>query len=223
MKTPPVVCRAEPGTFFAESLLKNLGMFLLLISCQAFAQALPSITSDRSWDLSVWAAGETGEENTNSFAEAQIWSAGLFVGKLITGQHGSGWRRGDLEYAFDFMPAFQTYGNQRTHGIGFDPVILRWNSAVHSSRISPYIDLAGGAVITPSNLPPGNTSSFNFMAKGGGGIYIATRQRQTLDIGFCWSHISNANLGIQNPEFNGLQLTFAYHWYKQPRHSISRP
>lgn len=194
--------------------LKKLGLLLLLLSCQAIAQNPSAPANKGSWDFSIWGAGETGEENTNSFAEAQIWSAGVFAGRVLTGERWRGWRRGNLEYAFDFMPVFETYGNQRTHGIGFDPVILRWNSALHSSRIRPYIELSGGAVITPINLPPGNASSFNFMAKGGGGIYIATQKHQAFDIGFGWSHISNANLGVQNPEFNGLRLTLAYHWYK---------
>jgi lipid A 3-O-deacylase len=191
-----------------------LSLLFPFACCTAWAQKLSPVRDKGSFDLGIWASGETGEENTNSFAEAQIWSVGVFVGWVITHEHGRGWRRGNLEYAFDLMPVFETYGNQRTHGIGFDPVILRWNSSLHTARLSPYIELAGGAVITPSNLPPGNTSSFNFTAKGGGGIYLWTRKHQALDIGFRWSHISNANLGIQNPEFNGLQLSLAYHWFK---------
>jgi len=66
-----------------------------------------------------------------------------------------------------------------------------------------------GVVITNSNLPPGKTSNLNFMAKGGGGIYIRTRKRESLDIGFRWSHISNANLGLDNPEFNGYNSASA--------------
>jgi Lipid A 3-O-deacylase (PagL) len=199
---------------FTARALRTTLIFSLLFSCHAFSQALPSPAQKASWDFGIWAAGETGEENTNSFAEAQIWSAGIFAGRVLTGERWSGWRRGNLEYAFDFLPVFETYRNQRTHGIGFDPVILRWNSVLHSSRIRPYIELSGGAVVTPINLPPGNTSSFNFMAKGGGGIYIAARKCQAVDVGFRWSHISNANLGVQNPEFNGVQLSLAYHWYK---------
>ena len=196
-------------------LIRKFTLLLLFVSSLAFAQDdLPAARRKGSLDLSVLISAETGEELTNSFTEAQIFSAGASAGWEITGEHGGGWRRGSLEYAFDFIPVFETFGNQRTHGIGFDPVILRWNSALHSSRISPYIDLAGGGVSTPVNLPPGNTSSFNFMAKGGGGIYVRTRNRQAFDIGFRWSHISNANLGIQNPEFNGVQLSLAYHWFK---------
>jgi len=191
-----------------------LGLLLLLVSSRAFAQNLPPVERKGTWDFSVWAEGETGEENTNSFAEAQIWSAGAFAGTVITGVRGNGWRRGNLEYGFAFIPAFETYGNQRTHGCGFEPMILRWNSALHTPRISPYIELAGGAMDTKVNLPPGNTSSFNFTARGGGGLYLWTQERQSFDIGFHWSHISNANLGGRNPEFNGLQLSLAYHWFK---------
>jgi len=187
---------------------------LVLSGSWAFAQEPRLAAQKGRWDFSVWTAAETGEENTNSLTESQIWSAGVSVGRVITGELGSGWRRGSFEYAFDLVPVFETYGNQHTHGAGFDPVILRWNSALHTARIAPYIELAGGAVITPSNLPPGNTSSFNFTPKGGGGIYLWTRKRQWLDIGCRWSHISNANLGVQNPEFNGVQFGFAYHWFK---------
>jgi len=85
---------------------------------------------------------------------------------------------------------------------------------MHTTRISPYIELAGGGISTNANLPPGNTSSFNFTAKGGGGIYLRTRPRQSFDVGLHWSHISNANLGVDNFEFNGVQLSLAYHWFK---------
>lgn len=197
-----------------RSRIAVLSLLIVIVAAPAFAQDLPRVERRGTLDLSLWAAGETGEENTNSFSESQIWSAGVFAGWVVTGQHLGGWRRGSLEYAFDFMPVFETYGNQRIHGLGFDPVILRWNSALHTSHISPYIDLSGGAVSTSANLPPGNTSSFNFLAKGGGGIYWRTRSRQAFDMGLRWSHISNANLGVINTEFNGVQLSLAYHWYK---------
>jgi lipid A 3-O-deacylase len=191
-----------------------LAFVILLISAPAYSQDRGPEDEHTKWDLGVWIAGETGEEITNSFAESQIWSAGVSAGRMLTDDIGQGWRRGRLEFALDFMPIFETYGNQRTHGIGFDPVILRWKSDLRKNRISPYIELSGGAVITPVNLPPGNTSSFNFMAKGGGGIDYRTRPRQAFDIGVHWSHISNANLGVKNYEFNGVQVSIAYHWLK---------
>jgi hypothetical protein len=197
-----------------QMLREILGGLLIFVAYAAYAQApLPS-TEQQKWDFGISLAGETGEETSNSFAQAQIWNAAVRGGIVLTDEAGHGWRRGRLEYVFDVVPVFETYGNQRTHGAGFDPVILRWNSALHTSHISPYIELSGGGVWTPVNLPPGRTSNFNFMAKGGGGIYLRTRQRQALDVGLGWSHISNANLGADNYEFNGIQLTIGYHWFR---------
>ena len=194
----------------------RLPLCVLLFACVTASaqQNLPPIPRNANWDFGVWIAGSTGEETTNSFAQSQLLTAGVFGGKGITDEIGSGWRRGRFEYGFDVFPLFVTFSNQNVRGGGFDPMILRWNSSLHTARFAPYIELAGGGVATTANLPPGRTSSFNFTAKGGGGIYLFTRNRQSLDVGFQWSHISNANLGFWNPEFNGLQLRLGYHWYK---------
>ena len=177
------------------------------------AQERPESHSD-NWDLSVWFTTATGEENRNSFTEAQILTAGFFLGRMLTGEIGSGWRRGRFEYGVDLMPLFIQVRPERFYGGGFEPVVLRWNSSRHKKSVSPYIELAGGAVRTNSNFPPGDTSAFNFTARGGGGVQISARNRQSLDIGCRWWHISNANLGVRNPEFNGIQMSIGYHWHK---------
>ena len=186
---------------------------LILVFHAAHAQEFPE-NQKGTWDVSPWIAGATGEETTNSFAQARIWSAGVFFGRVITGEVGRGWLRGNLEYGFNVVPVFVQTKIQTVHGGGFDPAILRWNSSHHTRRVAPYIELGGGAVATTSNLPPGATSSFNFMARGGGGVHVFTRKRQSLDIACRWWHISNANLGLQNPEFNGVQVSLGYHWFK---------
>jgi hypothetical protein len=191
-----------------------LRLAVLLASLPAYCQNPQPDAQNTKWDFGVWVAGETGEETENSLTQAQILSAGVFGGRVLTGERGRGWRRGRLEYLFDFMPVFVTWGNQNTHGVGFDPVMFRWNSSLHKGRVSPYIELSGGAVATPTNLPAGDTSDFNFMAKGGGGIYVRTGPRQAFDIALRWSHISNANLGDYNPAFNGIQLYVSYHFFK---------
>jgi lipid A 3-O-deacylase len=160
-----------------------------------------------TWDFGIWAAAATGEENTNSFSEAQVFSAGVFAGKVLTNEIGTGWRRGRLEYGFDLAPLFVQFRPQRVFGLAFDPVILRWNSSLHRGRVSPYIELGGGGVHTNSNFPAGDTSNFNFIARGGGGILIAAKRTQAFEIGCHWWHISNANLGTRNPEFNGIQVS----------------
>src|SRR5579884_495474 len=104
--------------------------FLLFAVLSLSAQEKSSVPWISGWDFGLWAAAATGEENTNSFGEAQVLTAGSFIGHRITGEFGSGWRRGDLEYGFDVVPVFHTYGSQRIHGTAFDPLLLRWNSAI---------------------------------------------------------------------------------------------
>src|SRR5277367_2035199 len=166
---------------------RNLaGLTLLFAACTAFAQQFQLPTAQRSWDINLWIAGATGEENTNSFTEAGIRTAGVLVGKVLTGEVGRGWRRGTWEYGFDFVPLFTTANNQKVKGAGFEPVVLRWNSSHHAGPLVPYIEMAGGGIFTTANVPPGNTSSVNFTARGGGGIQVIVRNRQSLDFGCYW-------------------------------------
>jgi lipid A 3-O-deacylase len=184
---------------------------LLLLPCSGYSQA-----GERrgDWDLSVWVATETGEEHLNSFSEAQIFSAGVFAGKILTGEIGRGWRQGRFEYGVSVIPVFRQLRPEPTYGGGFEPVILRWNSSWHSSHVAPYLELAGGGVRTNTNLPTGDTSNFNFTARGGGGVLLFTRPRRAVDLACRWSHVSNANLGVKNPEFNGIQVSVGYHWLR---------
>ena len=188
-------------------------IFSLLIR-PAHSQAAPRDSQTRDWDISVWVAAETGEELLNNFSEAQILTAGVFAGRILTDEVGRGWRKGRFEWGMDVIPLFRQFRPEPLHGVGFEPVILRWNSSLRAGRVSPYIELAGGGVRTNTNLPAGNTSDFNFTARGGGGILISRTPRHAIDVGVRWSHISNANLGVANPEFNGIQVSIGYHWFK---------
>lgn len=200
-------------TQFAVALIL-LSLSPILVAQRAAAQESRPPLQNGTWDLSVSMAAATGEETRNSFVQAQIWTAGVFLGRVITNQMGRGWRRGAIELGFDFVPVFVQSGLETIHGVGFDPVVFRWNSSQHLGRALPYIELAGGSVVTDSNLPPGNTSGFNFMVRGGGGVHIFTKRRQSLDLACHYYHVSNANLGSWNPEFNGVQMGLGYHWFK---------
>ena len=186
----------------------------MLVLCGQVMGQGSSESQNRSWDFSVFVAGASGEEATNAFAEAQIFIAGIFVGKAVTGEVGRGWRRGRLELGADVVPVFLQFAPRRFHGIAFDPIILRWNSSLHRGRVAPFVELAGGAVHTGEDFPAAGTSTFNFIARGGGGILIATRRLQALELGCRWWHISNANLGVRNPEFNGIQVSLGWHWFR---------
>jgi Lipid A 3-O-deacylase (PagL) len=198
------------------STAQRVFLFLVIFTGAAVAQD----NSFPAWqkgtlDISPWMAGATGEELTNSFTEAQLFSAGVSFGRVMTGEFGRGWRRASLELGFDVIPVFLQTGPQTIYGGGFDPMILRFTSGHRFGRVVPYIEIGGGGFATTSNFPAGNkTSDFNFSARGGGGIHLVTKPRQSLDLGCKWFHLSNANLASFNPEFNGIQFTLGYHWFK---------
>jgi hypothetical protein len=201
--------------------LVGLSRGLLAVVSLSFILQTPAIAQDRlpsqikgTWDISAWIAGQTGEETRNNFQQAQVLTAGVFFGRTISGEISHWIFRNSMEYGVDIIPVFATLDNQHVVGGAFDPVVFRWNSALHTSWFEPYLEGTGGGVVTNANLPPGRTSSFNVTARGGGGLYLFTKRRQAIDVGFQWSHMSNANLGLWNPEFNGLQLRIGYHWYK---------
>src|SRR5579872_1881875 len=207
-------CMAERGAIFPASLFLFLSSVFLFPAQPLLSQVAPRPEAHHDWDFGVWVAGESGEEITNSFSEAQILTAGVFAGRILTDEIGHGWRRGRFEYGFDLIPVFRQFRPQSLYGAGFEPVILRWNSSLHAKRLAPYIELAGGGVRTNVNLPAGNTSNFNFTARGGGGFQIWRNDRQSVEVGCRWSHVSNANLGVKNPEFNGIQVNVGYHWFR---------
>jgi len=197
------------------SRLEAWGLLMLapaLVAASAQAQSLPEASRPK-WDFSVWAAGATGEEDTNSFTKAQILSAGVFAGRA-TREIGKGWWRGRFEYAVDFIPVFVQFTPQRISGTAFDPIILRWASSLHRGRVAPFAELGGGALHTRLDFPAGDSSTFNFIARGGGGVLISTWHGQALELACRWWHISNANLGAENPEFNGIQVSLGWHWHK---------
>jgi hypothetical protein len=199
----------------SRSSVAGLVLTLIIVLSHPAANAQGPFLSEGKWDISVWAAGATGEETSNSFAQAQISTVGVFVGRFVTGELAGGWRRGRLEYGINLVPVLVQSRIQTEYGGGFEPVVLRWTSSHRLGRGAPYIELSGGGVFTSANLPPGrNTSPFNFTARGGGGILIFTNGRRSLDIGCHWMHASNANLASFNPEFNGVQISFGYHWLK---------
>lgn len=190
-------------------------ILLILFSCKlAGGQERFPDAPRLGWDLAIWLTGASGEENRNSFVESQIFSAGVFVGRSLTRELGSGWRRGNLVYGFNLIPSFIQFTPHRLYGVGFEPVVLHWNSGVHLKQAFPYLEIAGGAVRSNSNFPAGDTSHFNFTARGGGGLQLFSGQHHFVQLGCQWWHISNANLGVRNPEFNGIQLSVGYHWLK---------
>ena len=116
--------------------------------------------------------------------------------------------RGRLEYAMDALPVvmgFQPGGT--AYGFGFDPWIMKWNFEPHR-RISPYIELGGGALISTRQIPLGE-NTFNFTPTGAIGINVL-RGKYHWSIDFRYFHISDAQITSFNPGTDtfGLRVGF---------------
>jgi hypothetical protein len=186
----------------------------VLIPAPAAAQSLPHpMSRNGTWDIGVWIGEAIGREGGGSFAEAQVSMAAFRLGRVIAGPCGRGWIRGTLSYGFDLVPVFVTTGTQTVYGGGFDAIVLQW-TMTGTRRLQPFFEAAGGGVFTTSDVPPGDTSTFNFIPKAGGGVYIYTAERRAIALGLRYWHLSNGNLGDTNPAFNGIQLTIGYHWFR---------
>src|SRR5262250_3657878 len=110
-----------------------------------FSESLPATSlHDGAWDLGIWSQGghsvSGGVKNTSAF------DAGLRIGKVLTGQHGNGWMRGNLEYAIDIIPIYVLPGPVNTaYGGSLSPFIVKWNFT-GGRRLAPYFELGGGVL-----------------------------------------------------------------------------
>jgi lipid A 3-O-deacylase PagL len=164
---------------------------------------------ERGHEVEVWTGaggdpiGTPGVTLGNS-----VWNLGVRYGWVLTDAHGPGFLRGRFEYAVDALPVvmvFQPGG--RAYGIGFDPWIMKWNFETHH-RVSPYVELGGGALVTTREIPVGE-ARFNFTPTGAIGVNLL-RGKYHWSIDFRYFHISDAQITSFNPGTDtfGLRIGF---------------
>jgi lipid A 3-O-deacylase len=170
-------------------------------------------------------------------------NAGFEAGRMITRAHGPGILRGHGEAAIEIIPFWWADYPQQTitiyfpgtgeppqkaalqplrrYGVSITPVLFRWNFVRHEGRKElPWVQLGGGLLWTSQNFPivpfiTADTSRINFTPQVGIGESVFVRKRQSLDFAIKAVHISNANLGDNNPGVNvTLQFSAGYSWWK---------
>jgi len=192
--------------------MRNLITVLALLCVSAFAQSLSSDSLEQgAWELGIWTAG--GHSVSGGTADTGVWNAGVRVGKVLTGEHGPGLLRGNLEYAVDFIPAYVlVFPRQTSYAGGFDPFILKWNFT-SGGKVAPYLELGGGVLVSLDDVPPG-TNNVNFMPQASFGVQIFTREKRAVSVAAKYVHISNAGLATPNPGINSIQFSIGYHWFR---------
>lgn len=179
----------------------SLFSFVMLLAASALclAQAGPEKGSN---EIQLWAGG--GHSVAGGRGNIGTFNAGLRYGWVLTGPHLPGFLRGRFEYAVDALPVFLAFQPTNTaFGMGFDPLALKWNFQRHG-RISPYLELTGGALFTTHDIPPG-TNPVNFMDQAALGIHVLG-EKHNVSLELRYMHISNAGLATPNPGVNTVQV-----------------
>lgn len=188
------------------------------LSIGAFGQESPK--EKGATEISVWTGGGTG---LGAGSGTQMMNAGVRFGKVLTGQHGSGIMRGNLEYAFDVAPLYLFFQDQNVNGVvkrqtvyggSISPLIVKWN-LTSGKRIVPFVGVEGSALLTSKNVPAGDTSQINFGSGVTAGMQFLRGKSRAVSFSGHLMHISNASIGNDNPGINvALQFRLGYQWWK---------
>jgi hypothetical protein len=212
--------------------MKKLIAVLVLLSAAAVAQDNP--LRQPVWELGPWFGGGTGIGHASEF---KFINGGLRIGRVLTGELGSGRMRGTFEWAADIMPVYEvrqpafissviavispvpppfhtTRPQQWIYSFAANPVVLKYNWT-GGNRVVPYLAAEGGLLFSSTEIPPGDTSRVNFMPGGAFGFYFLRSNRQAVDLSVHITHISNASLADHNPGINAtMQFRVGYTWFK---------
>jgi len=194
-------------------------LLLLLCACAVFspshaaAQGLPSASLTKgTWDFGV--SGTGGSSVAGGVDDVRIFTVGFRVGRILTNEHGSGFLKGNLEWALDIDPVnVYVTDPQNVYGASIAPLNLKWNFT-SGSRVAPYLDWREGVLFTDHDLPFPGTSKVNFQSGLGLGFHIFTREKRAWTAEVKYQHISSAGLGDLNPGINTVQFTLGYNWFK---------
>jgi lipid A 3-O-deacylase len=186
---------------------------LLLLCGLASAQQTSKPLDDKPWELGVWAGG--GFSVPGGTADTHLFNGGGRLGKVLTADHGSGFLRGNFEWAADVMPVYyiwQPAPAKNAYGAGFNPVNLKWNFT-NSAKTVPYLEFGGGVLVSSTEVPR-NTSTVNFLTHAALGFQFFVKEKRALTLSTRYEHISNAGLATPNPGINTVQFTVGWHWFK---------
>ena len=153
--------------------------------------------------LSEWTAGVGVAKSVNLFESTAGRAYAVQTigwGRELTREWGPGSLRGRFTWAVEAMPIFAQFSPSSIYGIGFAPVVWRWNF-VPQPRWSAFAELAMGGMWSTRPIPE-KTGRGNFTAHWGGGVRLRPRGRHALLVAYRFQHFSNGNQLGSNPGVN---------------------
>lgn len=89
------------------------------------------------------------------------------------------------------------------HGAGGSPIGAQINF-LYNHRVQPFLTSGGGFLYFDRQMF--GATQFNFTAQVGTGVQLFTSRHRSIDFGYKYHHISNANLGRINPGMDSHML-----------------
>ncbi len=108
--------------------------------------------------------------------------------------------RGRFAWGVEATPLFAQFEPTTIYGVGFAPVVWRWNFPPRP-RWSAFAELSMGGLWTAEAIPE-KTGRGNFSAHWGGGLRIRPRGANAILIAYRFQHLSNGNQLGSNPGVN---------------------
>jgi hypothetical protein len=157
-------------------------------------------------ELQIWTGGGHGINGSTS--DTGVWNLGLRYGLILTSPHGPGFLKGQLEYAFDVVPAWVIVQKTDTaYGGGINPFAFKWILS-QPKKVKPFFEIEGGTLFTNKQVPEG-TSQINFTTSGAFGMHIlGEKHNWSAEVRFL--HISNAGMTTPNPGINTVQVRIGW-------------
>ena len=181
-----------------------VGLLVVLFSARDLqAQEAPE---NSSRELQIWTGGGHGINGSTS--ETGMWNLGLRYGLILTSPHGPGFLNGQLEYAFDVVPAWVlTQKTNTVYGGGVNPFAFKWILS-QPKKVKPFFEIEGGTLFTNKEVPE-RTSQINFTTSGALGMHIlGEKHNWSAEVRFM--HISNAGMTTPNPGINTIQVRIGW-------------
>jgi opacity protein-like surface antigen len=176
---------------------------LLLVLVVAFGQpgaaAAPTpVQFNSEWMVS---AGVSTSVNLYQSTAGRNYAAQT-VGwaRELTPELAPGMLRGRFAWGVEAMPLFAQFNPSTIYGVGFAPVVWRWNFTPHP-KWSAFAELSMGGLWTSDPIPE-DTSRVNFSAHWGGGVRLLPRGRNAVLLAYRFQHFSNGNQFGSNPGVN---------------------
>ena len=158
----------------------------------------PGARDQHEWVVAIGAARSINLFQSTAGRSYAVQTIGW--GRELTHEWGPGPLRGRFTWAVEAMPVFAQYSPSAIYGLGFAPVVWRWNFTPRP-RYSMFAELSMGGLWTTAPIPE-ETSRGNFTAHWGGGVRLRRRGANALVLAYRFQHFSNGNQLGSNPGVN---------------------